>query len=117
LLKPGLSFTGIYEDGWIAAVARIQLGSEKKVGRLRIKGEVPGFNRLREGATIEVVVDGQEVARRRFRPGDFELEAAIPETEGPRWIELRSDMSDRLSAADPRVASILLKSIELVESP
>ena len=117
LLKPGLSFTGIYEDGWIAAVARIQLGSEKKVGRLRIKGEVPGFNRLREGATIEVVVDGQEVARRRFRPGDFELEAAIPETEGPRWIELRSDVSDRLSAADPRVASILLKSIELVESP
>ena len=63
------------------------------------------------------MVDVREVARRRLRPGDFELEAAIPETEGPRWIEIRSDMSDRLAAADQRVASILLKSIELVESP
>jgi hypothetical protein len=117
LLKPGLSFSGIYNDGWAAEVARIRLGSEKKAGRIRLTGVVPGFNRLHEGATIGVVVDGQEVARHRFRPGDFELEAAIPEIEGPRWIELRSDMSDRLSAADPRIASILLKSVELVESP
>jgi hypothetical protein len=117
LLQPGLWFSGIYDDGWVAEIARIRLGSEKKAGRIRIKGEVPSFNRLRAGATIGVVVDGQEVVRRQFRPGDFELEAAIPETEGPRWIEIRSDMSDHLSAADQRVASILLKSIELVESP
>jgi hypothetical protein len=117
LLQPGLSFSGIYDDGWIAEVARIQLGSEKKVGRIRITGEVPGFNRLRAGATIGVVVDGQEVARRQFRAGEFELEAAIPETEGPRWIEIRSDITDHLSAADQRVASILLKSIQLMESP
>jgi hypothetical protein len=89
----------------------------KKVGRIRINGEVPGFNRLRAGATIGVVVDGQEVARRQFGPGEFELEAVIPAVAGASWIELRSDMSDRLSAADQRVASILLKSIELVESP
>src|SRR5262249_27007498 len=117
LLQPGLSFSGIYEDGWIAAVARIQLGSEKKVGRLRIKGVVPGFNRLRAGATIAVVVDDREVARQQFGPGEFELEAAIPAVAGARWIELRSDKSDQLSAADPRVASIMLKSIELVGGP
>jgi hypothetical protein len=117
LLNPGLSFSGIYNDGWAAEIARIRLGSEKKAGRIRLKGVVPGFNRLRGGATIAVLVDGQEVARRQFQPGDFELEAAIPETEGPRWIELRSDTSATLSAADPRVASILLKSIELVDSP
>jgi hypothetical protein len=117
LLQPGLSFSGIYDDGWIAEVARIRLGSEKKVGRIRITGEVPGFNRLRAGATIGVVVDGQEVARSKLRPGEFELEAAIPETEGPRWIEIRSDITDHLSAADQRVASILLKSIQLMESP
>ena len=118
LLQPGLSFSGIYDDGWIAEVARIQLGSEKKVGRIRITGEVPGFNRLRAGATIGVVVDGQEVARSKLRPGEFELEAAIPETEGPRWIEIRSDTIDRLSPADQRVASIRLTSLELVaDSP
>jgi hypothetical protein len=117
LLKPGLSFSGIYDDGWIADVARIRLGPQKKAGRIRLTGEVPGFNRLREGATIEIVVDGQEVARRLLRPGEFEIEAAIPNIEGPRWIEIRSDVSDRLSAADQRVASILLKSVELMESP
>ena len=117
LLQPGLSFSGIYEDGWAAEVARIRLGSEKKVGRLRIKGVVPGFNRLRAGATIAVVVDDREVARLQFGPGEFELEAAIPAVAGARWIELRSDKSDQLSAADPRVASIMLKSIELVGDP
>jgi hypothetical protein len=116
VFQPGLSFSGIYDDGWLAEVARIQLGSETRFGRIRIRGEVPGFNKLRTGATIGIVVDGREVARRQLQPGDFELEAAIPEIAGPRWIEIRSDMSDRLSAADPRVASILLKSIELVES-
>jgi hypothetical protein len=49
--------------------------------------------------------------------GGFELEAAMPETEGLIWVELRLHRSDRLSAADPRIASILLKSIELIESP
>jgi hypothetical protein len=116
IFKRGLSFSGIYGDGWLAEVARIQLDSETRFGGIRITGEVPGFNKLRAGMTIGIVVDGREVARRQFQPGDFELEAAIPEIAGPRWIEIRSDMSDRLSAPDPRIASILLKSIELVET-
>ena len=63
MLRSGLSFSGIYDDGWAAEVARIQLGSENKAGKIRIKGEVPGFNRLRGGTIITVLVDGQEVAR------------------------------------------------------
>jgi hypothetical protein len=117
LRKPGLSFTGIFDDGWMAEVARVRLGSEKGVGEIRVEGYVPDFNRLRAGATFEIIVDGQKVGQRNLAPGDFELQASIPESEGPRWIELRADTSDRLSAADSRVASIRLKSIELLKSP
>src|SRR5262249_49791995 len=57
LLRHGVSFSGIYNDGWIAEVARIQLGSETQVGGIRIKGHLPGTGRLREGATVAIFVN------------------------------------------------------------
>jgi len=117
LLNPGLLFSGIYEDGWVADAARIQLGSETQAKSIRIKGELPGIGRLREGARIAIFVDEKEVAQRRLIPGDFELQAGIPAAAGRRWVELRADKTDRLSSDDPRVVSIRLTSIELTGDP
>src|SRR5207249_944450 len=112
LLNTAPLFSGIYEDGWIGEAARIQLGSEAQARSIRLKGQLPGIGRLREGATVAIFVDGKEVAQRRLAPGDFELQAGIPAAAGPRWIELRIDKTDRL-LRDERVASIRLMSIEL----
>ena len=113
LFQPGLLFSGVYEDGWMADIARFKLGSTKDSRLLRIKGYVPGFNPRLATATLKVLVDGEQVAQRQISAGDFELEAIIPSANGPRWIELRVAATDRLSADDSRIASILLRSIAL----
>jgi hypothetical protein len=113
LFQPGLLFSGVYEDGWMADIARFKLGSRKDSRLLRIKGYVPGFNPRLAAATLKVLVDGEQVAQRQISAGDFELEAIIPSANGPRWIELRVAATDRLSADDSRIASILLRSIAL----
>jgi len=113
LFQPGLLFSGVYEDGWMADIARFKLGSTKDSRLLRIKGYVPGFNPRLATATLKVLVDGEQVAQRQISTGDFDLEAIIPSANGPRWIELRVAATDRLSARDPRIASILLRSIAL----
>jgi len=117
LLNPGLLFSGIYEDGWVADAARVQLGSETQAKSIRIKGELPGIGGLREGARIAIFVDGKELAQRRLAPGAFQLQVGIPAAAGLRWVELRVDNTDRLSPDDPRVASIRLMSIELTGDP
>jgi hypothetical protein len=112
LFQHGLLFSGLAEDGWMAAFARMRLGADD-ARAVRIVGNVPNVSGLASGLTIELTVDGRPVARRTVGPGDFELQAAMPAGTGPRWIELRADKSARLSAPDGRLVSMLLKSIKL----
>jgi hypothetical protein len=112
LFHPGLLFSGLAEDGWMAAIARMRLGADD-ARAVHIVGNVPNVSGLASGLTIELTVDGRPVARRTVGPGDFELQAAMPAGTGPRWIELRADKSARLPAPDGRLVSMLLKSIKL----
>ena len=113
LFAPGLLFSGIYEDGWIAEAAKFRLGSDQPTSSIRIAAQTPGVDPRLSGAVLEVLVDGRSVVQRRLRPGDFDLRVAIPPAAGARWIELRVDRTARLTPPDHRVASILLKSIAL----
>jgi hypothetical protein len=112
LFHQGLLFSGLAEDGWMAETARVRLAAED-AHTVRVMGSVPNISDLASGLTIELIVDGQPVTRRTVKPGDFELQAALPEGGGPRWIELRADKSIRLSGPDPRRVSLLVKSIAL----
>jgi hypothetical protein len=112
LFHPGLLFSGLTEDGWMAEIARVRLAADD-AHTVRVTGNVPNLSELASGITIELMVDGQAVTRRTVKPGDFELEAALPEESGPRWVELRADKSIRLSGPDMRRVSLLVKSIAL----
>jgi hypothetical protein len=112
LFQHGLLFSGLAEDGWMAAVARMRLGADD-AKTVRVIGSVPNVPDLASGLTIELTVDGRSVAHRTVGPGDFELQAAMPAGSGPRWIGLRADKSARLPAPDGRFVSMLLKSIKL----
>jgi hypothetical protein len=113
LFQPGLLFSGIYEDGWMAEVARFRLGSASPVQAIRIKGHVPHLNQRVVDTMIEIAIDGQQIARHRLQSGDFDLQLPIPASVGRHWIELRAEPTERLPAPDLRIASLLLKSIAL----
>lgn len=109
LFAPGLLFSGIYEDGWMAEVARLRLGVRAENRELRIKGMLPGPGSP-GGTVLDIRADGQPILTQRVEPGNFELRAILP-SQGPRWIEIRADHARRLPAPDGRVASVLLQSI------
>jgi hypothetical protein len=111
LFSPGLLFSGVYEDGWMAEAAKFRLGADRPTNSVRISAEVPGLNRFAAGAMIEVLVDGRYIDRRRLEPGDLALQLPIDAAAGPRWVELRVDTTERLPIPDGRIASIRLKSI------
>jgi len=112
LFHQGLLFTGLAEDGWMTAIARMRLGASD-ARTIRVIGSVPNVSGLASGLTIELTVDGRSVARQTVAPGDFEVRAAMPAGSGPRWIELHADRSARLTPPDGRLVSMLLKSIKL----
>jgi len=112
LFQPGLLFSGVYEEGWMAERARFRLKSQNAQG-LSIVANVPGGKPELADATIEVAVDGDVVAHRQASTGDIEVVARISPSAAPRWIEIRVSFANRLSEADPRISSILLKSISL----
>ncbi len=108
LLEPGLLFSGLYEDGWMAEVAWIRLDARGGSRQLRVRGRVPGL--LPAGAALEVRADDRMLVTQSIGPGDFDLRVELL-AEGPHWIELRADRTARLPAPDGRVASVLLTSI------
>jgi len=117
LFAPGLLYSGFYEDGWVGEVVRLRLALPGESRRLRVSGLMPGFREQLRSIGIEIVVDGESVLRRRLDPGDFTLAPEIQPAAGPRMVELRFDAADRLSPSDPRIASVLLRSIALEGAP
>jgi hypothetical protein len=115
LFNPGLLFSGVYEDGWIAEAAKFRLGSSGQSRSVRITVHLPGVGALSAGAMIDVLVDGQQMERRRLVPGDVELVVPVTPATGPRWVEIRFDTTERLPQPDSRIVSVLLKSIALSE--
>jgi hypothetical protein len=109
LFAPGLLFSGICEDGWIAEVAKLRLSARGESRELRISGSLPG-QASSESTVLAISADGQLRTTRAIEPGSFELRAMVA-SEGAHWIEIRADRVRRLSAPDPRVVSVRLHAV------
>ena len=113
MFQPGLLFSGICEDGWMAEAARVQLRSNNDSSSLEIRGQMPGRqNGERDALTFKTLIDGSLASEKRLEPGDFEIRIPLHEA-GAHWIELRADHVRQLSEEDHRLASVLLKSIAI----
>lgn len=117
LFAPGLQFSGVYEDGWMAEAARFRLRVPAGSRGVRLAGHMPNLGTLRAGAGMTLLVDGEPVLQRRLEPGDFTLRADLPPSQDARWIDIRLDTTERLPGGDGRVASVLLRVIALEGGP
>jgi hypothetical protein len=113
---PGLLFSGITEDSWIADKAWVQLGASETSDLLMISGQVLGFSPKNAAGMLSVLVDGTQVLASKLAPGMFDLTVPIPAANGNRRIEIEATNVDRLPTPDGRLASFHLTGLALART-
>ena len=114
LVAPGLQFSGVAEDGWVADRAWFGLATTGPSDRLRLKGDIAGFSQKLLGGSVKIRVDGDQVGEHKLTPGNLDLDLPIPPKSGPRRIEIEATATDVLPQPDGRLVSFHLGSVELV---
>ena len=110
-LNRQLEFSGVHEDGWLSANAYFIFKGNGAMQPLVIRGVVPITNDSSFTTNLTVLVDGQEVGRRKLTIGEFEFRFPVPQRAGRRRVELRFDRTQPLLYNDARRAAALLRCI------
>jgi len=113
LFDPGLLYSGVSEDGWLADKAWFELALPGPSNIVHVTGEIPGFSPKILGGTVKLLADGATVAEGKLIGGAFDLNVPIPEASGPREIGFEISGVDRLPAPDGRLVSLHLTSLAL----
>ncbi len=117
LQAPGLLYSGVSEDGWVADKVWFQLATAETSNRLHIKGEIPGLGPQFLTGVIKIRVDGEAVGEQPLNPGAFDLDLPVAPKSGPRRVELEATTSDHLAKPDGRLVSCHLVSVALEQRP
>jgi hypothetical protein len=116
LRDPGLEYSGLYEDGWVAEEARCTLRRPAGGAAVVVRGQLPGPEadpEAAEGNHLEVRVGGRAVAAVDLKPGPFEVRGPLGSGAGGKEVvELRFARVWRLpNAKDRRFVAALLTSV------
>ena len=71
---------GIYQDGWVAQSATLQLAQPPGTDTIRVSGMVPGIGAAGFTTELVVTVDGSEVGRRTLELDQFVVEFPVTPT-------------------------------------
>jgi hypothetical protein len=110
--SPGLEYSGIFEDGWVAKDSYARISGEP--GRLTIRGEVAPAPRDQR---LQVLVDGRPVWSRDVRPGPLSIGVSVASSPRSRKVELRFAGASRLAPADPRQVAARLTYLGVASPP
>jgi hypothetical protein len=108
LHRAGVSSTGVYDDGWLARVARLTVAGGP-AAELVITAQVPEAR----GQRLVVRVDGRQVAARNVSGGPFTLRVPIAASPGDRSVELAWNETTKLAPPDTRRAAARLELLEV----
>jgi hypothetical protein len=108
---PGLEYSGIYEDGWVAEESYVVLAGGEAAD-LVLQADVPA----RKGQRLEVLVNGRRVVSRSVSAGDLQLRVPVPASAARRRVTLRWAEKMALGPQDRRPAAALLKLLA-IEKP
>ena len=103
-----MDYSGIYKDGWVQKTAGVVLAGGR-AANLIIRADVL----FRPGQRLEVLVNGTPVAAEDVRPGPLDLRIPVPESSGPRNVELHWAGTTTLGENDPREAAALLRFLDV----
>ena len=115
---PGLEYSGIYEDGWVADDAYFKLGPSHPGQVLSFKGFIPDSPKFRAGGvelTISINDTPTEIVH--LNPGDFTLARLIKEPTAITSISLHFSDAQVYGPGDPRPVSAFVREISIGDLP
>lgn len=102
LSNPELRGSGIYADGWIGGKASLDLRQPNGDQIVLIRGEVPVIGESQFRSNLELLVDGEPMARWEVRPGNFAVSAPVPTGSAKRRLTVVFSKLQQLPGSDGR---------------
>jgi hypothetical protein len=116
LQNPALRYAGLDTDGWITKESFVELLQPDSPADLVVRVMVPMIGDAAYATDLQVLLDGQELARRTLGPGDFELRIPVQTAAGRRRVELRFSSDQQLPAPDNRQRAAKINGISFEAS-
>jgi hypothetical protein len=105
---PGLEYSGLFEDGWLADRSYVCLAPSKKGDVFTFRGEVPNLAEFRQGLGLTLTIDGQPTEPIVLHPGPFTLNRFIPQDSNVTRVGITFTKAQVYGANDARRVSAFL---------
>ncbi len=117
---PGLVYSGIYEDGWVAADAYFKLGASHPGQVLTFKGYVPNTPKFRTaGEDVTVSINNRPTEIVHLTAGEFTINRLIRDAAPITTITLHFSDAEVYNPAsgDQRAVSAFVREIAIEDMP
>ena len=115
---PGLEYSGLFEDGWVAEDAFFKLGSSHAGQILTFKGFIPDTEKFRkQGVDITVSINDKPTEIVNIKAGEFTLTRLIKEATQITSISLHFSDAQVYGTEDPRPVSAFVHEISIGDLP
>ena len=115
---PGLEYSGLYEDGWVASDAYVKLGPSHPGQVLYFKGFIPDTSRFHErGVDLTISINETPTEIVHLQPGDFTLTRLIREPAAITSVSLHFSDAQIYGRRDDRLMSAWVREISIGDLP
>ena len=115
---PGLEYSGLFEDGWVAEDAFFKLGPSHAGQILTFKGFIPDTEKFRkQGVDVTVSINDKPTEIVNLKAGEFTLTRLIKEATKITSITLHFSDAQVYGHDDPRPVSAFVREIAISDLP
>ena len=115
---PGLEYSGLFEDGWVAEDAFFKLGPSRAGQILTFKGVIPDTEKFRtKGIDVTVSINEKPTEIVNLKSGEFTLTRLIKEASQITSISLKFSDAQIYGLDDPRPVSASVSEISIGDLP
>jgi hypothetical protein len=116
---PGLEYSGMFEDGWMAEDAFFRLGPSHPGQVFNFKGYVPDTPKFRrDGVDVTISLNGKPTEIVNLKSGEFSLARLIRETADVTSISLHFSAAEVYDdRADRRAVSAFVRELAIGDIP
>jgi len=116
--NPGLEYSGLFEDGWMAEEALFRLGPSVPGQVLTFSGFVPDTPNFRTaGVDVTISINDKPTEIVNLKSGEFTLTRLVREASQITSISLRFSAAEVYGDDDPRAVSAFVKELSISDQP